>query len=53
MFGFEFHPIFRYAAENTNLIITPHIGGCTHESTQRTEEFLAQKVVNIILKQFG
>jgi D-3-phosphoglycerate dehydrogenase / 2-oxoglutarate reductase len=46
--GFESHPFLQYAAENSNLIITPHIGGCTRESTERTEEFLAEKVANFI-----
>jgi hypothetical protein len=28
-----------------NLLVTPHIGGCTHESFEKTEVFLAGKVV--------
>jgi D-3-phosphoglycerate dehydrogenase len=32
-----------YAKRNTNLIITPHIGGCTLESMRKTELFLAEK----------
>lgn len=38
-------PLVRYARENTQLLITPHIGGCTGESMEKTEVFLAQKVI--------
>jgi D-3-phosphoglycerate dehydrogenase len=34
-----------YARGNTNLILTPHIGGATYESMARTEEFIAEKIV--------
>ncbi len=37
------HPLIQYAREHDNLILTPHIGGCTWESTEMTELFLAQK----------
>lgn len=33
--------------EGRNLIVTPHIGGATFTSMQRTEEFVAEKLVNI------
>ncbi|NJL93832.1 MAG: 3-phosphoglycerate dehydrogenase [Anaerolineae bacterium] len=33
-----------YAVQHPNLIITPHIGGATHESMARTEVFIAQKI---------
>lgn len=33
-----------YARTHENLIITPHIGGCTHESMKKTEEFLALRL---------
>ena len=39
------HPLVRYAREHDNLVITPHIGGNTHESFDKTEVFLAKKVV--------
>ena len=35
------HPLVRYAATHDNLIITPHIGGYTFESLDRTECHLA------------
>lgn len=38
------HPLVRYAREHDNLLITPHIGGCTYESMEKTELFLAERV---------
>jgi D-3-phosphoglycerate dehydrogenase len=43
----ESHPVVAYALEHENLILTPHIGGCTEESMAQTEVFLAEKVLNI------
>ena len=37
------HPLVRYAREHDNLILTPHIGGCTSESMEKTETYLAEK----------
>ncbi|MCP3880495.1 MAG: hypothetical protein GY701_19210 [Sulfitobacter sp.] len=37
-------PLFRYARGHDNLLITPHIGGCTFESTAKTELYLAEKL---------
>lgn len=37
-----------YAARHDNLLITPHIGGCTVESMEKTEIFLANRVVAAI-----
>jgi D-3-phosphoglycerate dehydrogenase / 2-oxoglutarate reductase len=42
--GIKDHPLVVYAHEHNNLIITPHIGGCTVESIEKTELFLAQKL---------
>lgn len=36
--------LVEYARRNANLLITPHIGGCTHESMEKTELFLANKL---------
>lgn len=33
-------------SKKENLILTPHIGGCTIESMQKTEEFIAKKLIN-------
>ncbi len=37
-----------YSNTNRNLIITPHIGGCTFESFEKTEKFIAQKLFRAI-----
>lgn len=42
--GMHDHPLVAYAQEHTQLLITPHIGGCTVESTEKTEVFLARKL---------
>jgi len=34
-----------------NLIITPHIGGATYSSMERTEEFITKKLINIAFKE--
>lgn len=39
------HPLVRYAATNPCLLVTPHIGGFTSESVERTEIFIAHKLV--------
>lgn len=42
------HPLVQYANKNTNLIITPHMGGYAHESIIRTRDFITNKYLNII-----
>jgi D-3-phosphoglycerate dehydrogenase len=42
--GMAAHPLVAYAREHEHLLITPHIGGCTTESTAKTELFLAAKL---------
>lgn len=37
-------PLLSYARDHDNLIITPHIGGCTAESMEKTEVFMAHKL---------
>jgi D-3-phosphoglycerate dehydrogenase len=46
--GMNDHPLVAYARTHENLLITPHVGGCTLESMQHTEEFLAEKVVRFL-----
>lgn len=48
--GMQDHPVVAYARAHDNLIITPHIGGCTVESMEKTECFLANRLL-ILLKQ--
>jgi D-3-phosphoglycerate dehydrogenase len=42
------NPLIDYAKTHRNLIITPHIGGCTYESFEKTEKFIAQKLLRAI-----
>lgn len=41
-------PLIRYAQKNDNLIITPHIGGATSDSMEKTEIFMAKKLKKFI-----
>ncbi|RXP52737.1 hypothetical protein EC396_10910 [Lutibacter sp. HS1-25] len=45
----ENHPLVHLSKTHENVLITPHIGGNTYESIERTENFVAQKLLNIIL----
>jgi D-3-phosphoglycerate dehydrogenase len=40
------HPLLKLARTTDRVIVTPHIGGKTHESCEKTEVFLANKVVS-------
>jgi D-3-phosphoglycerate dehydrogenase / 2-oxoglutarate reductase len=42
------HPLIAYSRTYDNLIITPHIGGCTLESMEKTECFLADRLLNLL-----
>ena len=42
--GIRSNGLIDYAKRSHNLIITPHIGGCTAESMEKTEIFLAGRV---------
>lgn len=48
---FQKNILIKYAEKNDNLILTPHIGGCTTESMAKTEEFLARKVVGFAIQK--
>lgn len=37
--------LIEYADRHSNLLVTPHIGGCTQESMEKTEIFMANKLV--------
>lgn len=41
-------PLVAYAREHDNLVITPHIGGATRESMEKTEIFLARKAARFL-----
>lgn len=38
--------LFQYHRQNANLLITPHLGGNTVESFEKTECFIAQKIID-------
>jgi D-3-phosphoglycerate dehydrogenase / 2-oxoglutarate reductase len=40
--------LFEYATQHDNLIITPHIGGATHESMAMTEVFMVRQLRNFL-----
>jgi D-3-phosphoglycerate dehydrogenase len=41
-------PLVRYAQQNPNLIITPHISGYTVESVEKTRLFVTKKFVRLL-----
>ncbi|UCD77126.1 MAG: hydroxyacid dehydrogenase [Desulfobacterales bacterium] len=43
-------PLFAYARNHDNLLITPHIGGATYESMAQTELFMAHKLKKFLLE---
>ena len=42
------HPLVKYAQAHDNLIISPHIGGCTVESIAGARIFVAQKLADFL-----
>lgn len=46
--GMGEHPLVAYARGHANLIITPHLGGCTVESMAKTESFLAERLLMLL-----
>jgi D-3-phosphoglycerate dehydrogenase len=47
------NPLVEYAVQNSNLLITPHIGGATYESMEKTEVFMAQKLSAFLKSQLA
>ena len=43
------HSLVRYAASYNNLLLTPHIGGCTWESMRKCEIYLANFITKSLL----
>jgi len=46
--GMGSHPLVQYARRHENLLITPHIGGCTVESMEKTELHMARKLYDFL-----
>lgn len=42
--------LVHYARDHNNLILTPHLGGCTYEDMERTEEFILGKVEEYLVE---
>ena len=42
------NPLLTYAKHHHNLLITPHIGGATHEAMCKTEVFMAHKLTQFL-----
>jgi D-3-phosphoglycerate dehydrogenase len=49
--GMSGNALVEYARSHDNLLITPHIAGCTLESMQKTEDFLADKLAAFLDSQ--
>ncbi len=44
------HPLIKYAQTHDNLIIVPHVGGCTVESIGDARIFMAKKLADYLAK---
>ena len=51
--GVSERALVQYAKNHHNLIITPHIGGCTAESMEKTELFLATRLKEALSRAAG
>lgn len=49
--GMGHHPLVQRSAIDPRVIVTPHIGGATWESTHKTEEFLSHRLSHWIREQ--
>ena len=47
------HPLIRYANEHENLVISPHIGGVTHESQRMVYEHTVSKLLDYLEQSRG
>ena len=43
--------LLEYARQHDNLVVTPHIGGCTFDSMEKTEMFMAEKLLKYLKKE--
>jgi D-3-phosphoglycerate dehydrogenase / 2-oxoglutarate reductase len=46
--GMAAHPLVQFAETHSNLLLTPHIGGCAVEAMQKTEMFLAERLLSAL-----
>lgn len=46
--GMGEHPLVAYARGRDDVVITPHVGGCTIESMEKTELYLARRLVALL-----
>lgn len=44
--SFSDHPLIKFSKIHPNVIITPHIGGCTRDAMRKTEIFIANRVID-------
>jgi D-3-phosphoglycerate dehydrogenase len=44
----DVHPVVQYAGSHDNVVLTPHLGGNTSESLDKTEAFLAGRIVEVL-----
>jgi D-3-phosphoglycerate dehydrogenase / 2-oxoglutarate reductase len=49
--SFKHHPLLEYAKANSNLIITPHIGGSTYDAWYETERFTINSIIDKLNKK--
>ena len=45
------NPVWKLASERENIIISPHIGGCTTDAMDRTELLMAEYVARLVLEE--
>lgn len=48
--GMGDHPLVTYARMHDHLLLTPHVAGCTVESMEKTELFLAERLVSLFAR---
>ncbi|MGH8058431.1 MAG: NAD(P)-dependent oxidoreductase, partial [Candidatus Entotheonellia bacterium] len=49
--GMGDHLLVAYARTNDHLLLTPHVAGCTVESMEKTELFLAERLVSLLTRE--
>jgi D-3-phosphoglycerate dehydrogenase / 2-oxoglutarate reductase len=51
--GVGAHPLVAYAREHGHLLITPHIGGCSAESIEKAEMFMAERLLALLQEVYS